>query len=164
MDSEGCKLTSELLRALVMSLQCIPKANALAQLLWSPSFWFYLCFPGYLPGWVSLNRPSPGESQIIETDECCPSNDVSLLSSVRFSHQLCPTLWDPMNHSTPGLPVHHQLPEVTQLMSIESVMPSNHLILCCPLLLLPSIFPSIRVFSSELALRIRRGFSKDTKG
>ena len=40
-------------------------------------------------------------------------------------------------------------------MSIESVMPSNHLILCCPLLLLPSIFPSIKVFSNELALRIR---------
>ena len=40
-------------------------------------------------------------------------------------------------------------------MSIESVMPSNHLILCCPLLLLPSIFPSIRVFSNESALRIR---------
>ena len=41
------------------------------------------------------------------------------------------------------------------LLSIESVMPSNHLILCCPLLLLPSIFPSIRVFFSELAVRIR---------
>ena len=39
-----------------------------------------------------------------------------------------------------------------KLMSIESVMPSNHFILCCPLLLLPSIFPSIRVFSNELAL------------
>ena len=42
-----------------------------------------------------------------------------------------------------------------KLMSIESVMQSNHLILCCPLLLLPSIFPSIRVFSNELALHIR---------
>ena len=42
-----------------------------------------------------------------------------------------------------------------KLMSIESGMPSNHLILCCPLLLLPSIFPSIRVLSNELALRIR---------
>ena len=42
-----------------------------------------------------------------------------------------------------------------KLMSIESVMPSNHLMLCCPLLLLPSIFPSIRVFANELALRIR---------
>ena len=59
-----------------------------------------------------------------------------------------------MNRSTPGLPVHHQLPEFTQLMSIESVMPSNHLILCHPLLL-PSVFPSIRVFSNESALCIR---------
>ena len=57
-----------------------------------------------------------------------------------------------MNCSTPGLPVHHQLPES---MSIVSVTPSNHLILCHPLLLLPSIFPSIRVFSDESALRIR---------
>ena len=60
-----------------------------------------------------------------------------------------------MSPTTSGLPVHHQLPEFTQLMSIESVMPSNHLILCCPLLLLPSIFPSIRVFSNESTLRIR---------
>ena len=59
-----------------------------------------------------------------------------------------------MNHSTPGLPVHHQLPEFSQ-MSIESVMPLNHLILCRPLLLLPSIFASIRVFSKESALCIR---------
>ena len=59
-----------------------------------------------------------------------------------------------MNCSTPGLPVHHQLPEFTQTMSIESVMPSNHLILCRPLLL-PPIPPSIRVFSNELSLFIR---------
>ena len=56
-----------------------------------------------------------------------------------------------MDHSTSGLPVHDQDPEF-----IESVMPSNHLILCRPLLLLPSIFPSIRVFSNESVLRIRR--------
>ena len=61
-----------------------------------------------------------------------------------------------MDCSTPGLPVHHQLPELLlKLMSIESVIPSNHLILCHPLLLLPSIFPNIRVFSSESVLRIR---------
>ena len=60
-----------------------------------------------------------------------------------------------MNHSTPGLPVHHQLLEFTKPTSIESVMPSNHLILCHPLLLLLSFFPSIRVFSNESALRIR---------
>ena len=79
------------------------------------------------------------------------------LSSVQFSSvaQLCPTLCNPMNCSISGLPVHHQLLEFTQLMSIESVMPSNYLILCHPLLLLPSIFPSIRVFSNESALRIR---------
>ena len=69
--------------------------------------------------------------------------------------QLCRTLCDPMDCSTPGLPVHHQLPELAQLMSIESVIPSNHLILCCPLLLLPSILPSIRVFSNESVLPIR---------
>ena len=60
-----------------------------------------------------------------------------------------------MNDSTPGLPVHHQLPSLPKLMSIESVMQSNHLILCRPLLFLPSIFPSIRVFSNESSLHIR---------
>ena len=44
----------------------------------------------------------------------------------------CPTLCDPMDCSMPGFPVHHRLPELAQLMSVESVMPSNHLILCCP--------------------------------
>ena len=60
-----------------------------------------------------------------------------------------------MGCSTTVFPVHHQLPELSKLLSIESVMPSNHLILCLPLLLLPSIFPSIRVFANESALRIR---------
>ena len=68
--------------------------------------------------------------------------------------QSCLTLCDPMDCSTAGLPVHHQLLEFTQLISIELVMPSNHLILCCPLLLLPSVFPSIRVFSNESVLCI----------
>ena len=76
--------------------------------------------------------------------------------SVQFSSvaQSCPTLCDPMNCSTPGLPVHHQLLEFTQTQSIESVMPSSHLILCRPLLLLPPIPPSIRVFSNESTLRM----------
>ena len=59
-----------------------------------------------------------------------------------------------MDCSMPGLSVHHQLPESTKPMSIESVMPSNHLILCGPLLLPPSTFPSIRVFSNESVLRV----------
>ena len=62
-----------------------------------------------------------------------------------------------MDCSTPVFPVLHQLPvfPLLKLLSNESVMPSNHLILCCPLRLLPSVFPSIRAFSSELYLRIR---------
>ena len=60
-----------------------------------------------------------------------------------------------MNRSTPGLPVHHQLPEFNPNMCIESVIPSSHLILCRPLLLLPPISPSIRVFSNESTLHMR---------
>ena len=74
-----------------------------------------------------------------------------LFSSVT---QSCLTLCDPMNCSTPVLPVHHHSRSLLKLMSIESVMPSNHFILCRPLLLLPSIFPSIRVFSYESVLCI----------
>ena len=76
--------------------------------------------------------------------------------SVQFSSvtQSCPTLCDPMDCSTPGLPVHHQLTEFTQTHVHESVMPSNYLILCHPLLL-PSVFPSIKVFSNESVAHIR---------
>ena len=78
------------------------------------------------------------------------------MTSVQFSSvaQSCLTLCDPTNRSTPGLPVHHQLLSPPKPMSVESVMPSNYLILCCPLLLLPSIFPSIGVFSNKSALRM----------
>ena len=69
--------------------------------------------------------------------------------------QSCPTLCDPMNHSTPGLPVHHQLPEFTQthVHQVSDAIQLSHP--CRPLLLLPSIPPSIRVFSSESTLRMR---------
>ena len=60
-----------------------------------------------------------------------------------------------MDYSTPGFPVLHYQSSL-KFMAIESVMLSNHLFLCCPLLLLPSIFPSIRVFANESALHIRR--------
>ena len=89
-----------------------------------------------------------------------PSGIVTLLGYLDCCSvsQLCPTLFDPMDCSTPSFAVLHHLRELPnsspKLMSIESVMPSNHLVLCCPLLL-PSVFPSIRVFSSELALCIR---------
>ena len=76
---------------------------------------------------------------------------------IQFSSvaQSCPTLNDPMDCSTPGFPSITTSQSLLNLMSIESVMPSNHLILCHPLLLPPSIFPSIRVFSNESVLHIR---------
>ena len=68
--------------------------------------------------------------------------------------QSCLTLCDPMNHSTPDLPVHHHLPEFTQTHVHRVSDASSHLILCRPLLLLPPIPPSIRVFSNESDLHV----------
>ena len=93
--------------------------------------------------WCPINKLSKEETHLL-----------NLLIETLQSTQSCPTLWDPMDCSTPGLPVFHQLPELTQTHVLESVMPSNHLILCHPLLLPPSIFPRIRVFSSESVLCI----------
>ena len=72
---------------------------------------------------------------------------------IQFSSvtQSCLTLCDLMDCSSPGFPVHHQLPSCP----FKSEMPSNHLILYLPLLLLPSIFPRLRVFSNELILHVR---------
>ena len=83
------------------------------------------------------------------------SDVANIISSVQFRHSGMSSSLRPQDCSTPGLPVHHQLLGFAQTHSIESVMPSNHLILCHPLLLLPSIFPSIRVFSNESVLCIR---------
>ena len=82
----------------------------------------------------------------ISYDYCCQFSSVT---------RSCLTLCDPMGCSTPSFPVHHQLLDMLKFMSMESVMPSNHLILCHPLFLLPSIFPSMRVFSKESVLCIR---------
>ena len=79
------------------------------------------------------------------------------MPSVQFSSvaQSCPTLCDPMNHSTPASLSITNSRTSLRLTSIESVMPSSHLIFCRPLLLLPQIPPSIRVFSNESTLRMR---------
>ena len=69
--------------------------------------------------------------------------------------QSCPTLFDPIDCSTPGFPSFTISRSLLKFMSIEPMMPSNHLILCHPLLLLALNFPSIRVFPSELALQVR---------
>ena len=78
-----------------------------------------------------------------------------MVQSVQFSHSVVSnSLWShESQHARPPRP--SPSPGVHSNTSIESVMPSNHFILCCPLLLLPLIFPSIRVFSNESALRIR---------
>ena len=81
-------------------------------------------------------------------------SQIESLARIQFSSvaQSCLILCNPMDCSTPGFPNSQNL---LKLMSIQSVMPSKHLILCHPLLLLPSIFPSIRVFSKESVLRFR---------
>ena len=86
-----------------------------------------------------------------------PSCHICLKVSVQFSlvTQSCRNLCDPMNHSMPGLLFITNTQCLPKLTSIESVMPSNHCILCHPLLLLPSIFFNIRVFSNESALHIK---------
>ena len=76
---------------------------------------------------------------------CCPSVQFSSVA------QSCPSLCDPVDCSTPGFPVHHLLLELAQT-HVQGVGDA----ICCPLLLLPSIFPSIRVFSNESVLRIRQ--------
>ena len=85
---------------------------------------------------------------------CCSYCSNTLLESVQFSSfaQSCPTLCDPMNCSTPGLPVHHQPPEFTQTHVHQA---GDDIILCHPLILLPPIPPSIRVFSNESTLCMR---------
>ena len=69
--------------------------------------------------------------------------------------QSCLSLCDPMDGSMPPFPLHHKLPELAQIVSFMSVVPSNHLMVCSSLFFLPSIFSNIRVFSKESVLWIR---------
>ena len=95
-------------------------------------------------------KGGPLMSLNIVTSLTTPSETHNQFSSVA---QSCSTLCDPMN--MPGLPVITNRWSLPKLISTESVMPSNHLILCCPLLFLPSIFASISVFANESTLCIR---------
>ena len=124
----------------------------------------YLAVQAFYFFWICVSRlyASSNLSISYKLSNLLPHNrsQLSLMIfylSVQFSSvaQSCPTLCDPMDCNTSAFPVHHQSQSLLKLMSIESVTPSNHLILCHPLLLLPSIIPSIRVFSSELVLHIR---------
>ena len=114
------------------------------------------------PSWASLPPPQPHLTHL--GHHRAPSWTPWLIPQVPtlcFIHQFssvaqwCPTLCDPMDSTCQvSLSVTNSR-SLLKLMSIKSVMPSNHLILCCPLLLLPSIFPTIRVFSNESVLHIR---------
>ena len=105
---------------------------------------------------AGLGPHSPGKSEK-HFLACLGLCQVRVEPSVQFSSvaQLGPTLCDPMDHSTPASQSVTNSWSLLKLMSIESVMPSHCLILCCPLLILLSIFPSIRVFSNESVLQIR---------
>ena len=98
------------------------------------------------------NRFYFGGSKITVDSECSHEIKRCLLLGRKegsLGAQSCPTLCNPLDCSTPDFPVHHRSESLFKFMSIKSVMPSNHLILCHPLLFLPSIFPSIQVFSNE---------------
>ena len=104
-----------------------------------------------LPG---TGRRCAHQTQRLEADDLPGHLSLLLLFSCSVKSE---TLCNPVDHSTPGFPDHHHLTvsrSPPKPMSTESVTPSSHLILCRPLLLLPSIFPSIRGFFSESALLI----------
>ena len=100
-----------------------------------------------------LNNPPRNKNKLSELNNRIYKNKTKLTLSVQFSTvaQLCPTLCDPVNQASLSITNSWSPPKP---MSIQSVMPSNYLILCHPLLLPPSIFPSIRVFSDESVLCI----------
>ena len=101
--------------------------------------------------------PSQGQTQALQGSRRSKPQWTIHMQRWKFISvtQSCPVLFDPMDCSTPGLLSITKSQNLLKLLSIESVMPSNHLILCCPLLLLPSIFPSIRVFSNESVFHVR---------
>ena len=106
------------------------------------------------------SQPVPDYLSLLNTvdlNKCVYCFTYCIFSSVQFSSvaQLCPTLCNPMNRSMPASLSITNSWSLLKLMPIKSVMPSNHLILCHPLFLLPSIPPSIRVFSNESTLHMR---------
>ena len=101
---------------------------------------------------LSLNQLEAHEGRDLSTKYLLLVLPAPQFSSVA---QSCPALCDPMDCSMPGFPVHHQLLELAQTHAHRVGDAISHLLLCRPLLLLPSLFPSIRVFSNESVLRVR---------
>ena len=121
---------------------------------WQPT---PVLLPGKFHGWRSLVGYSPwGDKESDMTEQLSLHLHFHMSVCMYMSvTQSFPTFHDPMDCRALGFPVLHHLGSLLKLMSFESVMPRNHLVLCLPLLHLPSIFPSIKVFSNELPLHIR---------
>ena len=132
--------------------------HRLEQVLWKAVYeWGCVCFSWSVPTdteqWLSSLFLWIGMLLLLLSCFVCLFVSLMVLCDCLVV-KLCPTPCNPMDCSTPGFPALHCLLELAH-MSIESVMPSNHLILCRPLLLLSSIFPSLRVFFNESVLHIR---------
>ena len=120
------------------------RGPGMSMLAGGPARWPWQEFPGN-PKWLDWAL-TLGFDDLRNSNNCVQFNSVT---------QSCPNLCNPMDCSTPGFPYIANSRSLLKLTTIESVMPSNYLILCCPLLLLLSIFPSIRVFSKKSAVHIR---------
>ena len=124
-------------------------------------FWSRLSFPHVcisdLEGWDCVSHWSRRHTLFtIQYDNFSFCSEGWMGLPVQFNHSVMPDSFDPMDCSTPGFPVHHQLPELVQIHVHRVSDASSHLILCRPLRLLPPIPPSIRIFSNESTLRMRR--------
>ena len=104
-----------------------------------------------------MNRSTPGLPVHHQLPEFTQTRIHQVRGAIQPSTKSCLTLYDPIDCSMPGLPVHHQLPEFTQtrIHQVSDAIQPSHPQPCRPLLLLPPIPPSIKVFSSESTLRIR---------
>ena len=135
-----------------------PQASSIVHQTWTgDSFhiWYYTCFNAILPNHPTLSLSHRVQKTVLLSHQprCSACSSKARINSVQFSLVwLFVTPWTVALQASLSITNSRSL---LKLMSIESVMPSNHLILCHPLLLSPSIFPSIRVFSNESALRIR---------
>ena len=112
-----------------------------------------------LPGPMMHLRPRCGTCSFETSDSNCIPHSPPLFYQEHYCccsvSQSCLVLWHPMDCSTPGFPVHHQLPQLAQTQVHQVGDTTSHLILCRPLLLLPSLLLSIKVFSTESVLHIR---------
>ena len=133
-------------------MRLLPLPPRILHNIWDPSFLTRNQIQVLCIGNTVLITGQPGESQ---THSFKKGKFVFLSCYYCSAAQSCMTLCNPMDYSTASIPVLHCLPEFAQTQSIGSNILSNHLILCHPLLFLPLIFPSIRVFFNKLAVCIR---------